>query len=78
MENKKKIFDIPEQRTSLARQIFTNKDTDVSTTDAEFYWPTSSMRSESHLSQAAARDGVYYQIPLENDQRNPGPGVLPI
>ena len=30
------------------------------------------------VSQAAACDGVYYQITPENDQNNPGPGVLPI
>ena len=30
------------------------------------------------VSQAAACDGMYYQIVPENDQSNPGPGVLPI
>ena len=30
------------------------------------------------LSQAAACDGVYYQITSENDINNPAPGVLPI
>ena len=30
------------------------------------------------VSQAAACDGVAYQITPENDLNNPGPGVLPI
>ena len=30
------------------------------------------------VSQAAACDGVYYQITPENDRNNPAPGVLSI
>ena len=35
--------------------------------------------SKSHvLSQAAACDGILYRVGPENDNSNPGPGVLPI
>ena len=30
------------------------------------------------LSQAAACDGILYQVGPEDDNTNPGPGVLPI
>ena len=33
---------------------------------------------KSALSQAAACDGNYYQIPQEYEESNPPPGVLPI
>ena len=33
---------------------------------------------ENRVSQAAACDGILYQVGPEDDDTNPGPGVLPI
>ena len=30
------------------------------------------------VSEAAASDGILYRVGLENDNTNPGPGILPI